>query len=679
MSLHTQPAQFLSSKDSLQLPRSRDLVDVLHAMLVIRRFEELVLQLRSSGQVSGSVHPCVGQEAVPAVVVAGLSSQSRILSTYRGHGWVLAAGAPLDAVLAELMGRAGGVNGGRGGSAYLTAPEYGFLGENSIVAAGLPIANGVAMALAARQSEGIAVVSFGDGATNQGAAHEAFVFAVARRLPVLFVCENNGWSEMTPISETVPQARLFERVAAYGMPARQVSGTDVVALLGESADAQAQVQAGNGPAFLEVLVPRLLGHYNGDIEHYRPQEDRAEHLSRDPIAALSASLLAAGTLTDHDLAALEWSATELVSLAQAGAESMPHPDPRSARLHVVSASAPAAPDSAVVGNSAGPVELKFGLAINRALTRELEERGNVVVFGEDIGTAGGTFGVTRNLLKRFGAERVFDTPISEAAILGAAIGSSLEGLRPIVEIMWSDFLFVAFDQIINQASNVRYVSQGERSAPIVIRMQQGITPGSCAQHSQSIEALLAHIPGIKVGMPSTAQDAYAMTRAAVADPDPVILIEARELYLDSGPVHPDAPLEPTAGARLRRSGSDALIVTWGRMTNAVLEAAQALSAESVDVAVLDLRWISPLDERAIADALARSGGRLLIVHEANLTGGFGAEVAARVAEHHSALLTAPLRRLGLPDVRVPAAPLLQAALVPGPEDIAQAVRELLAR
>jgi 2-oxoisovalerate dehydrogenase E1 component len=214
---------------------------------------------------------------------------------------------------------------------------------------------------------------------------------------------------------------------------------------------------------------------------------------------------------------------------------------------------------------------------------------------------------------------------------------------------------------------------------MVVRMQQGITPGSCAQHSQSIEALLAHIPGIKVGMPSTPQDAYAMTRAAIADPDPVVLIEARELYLDSGPVHLDAPLERTDGARLCRTGPDALIVTWGRMTKAAVDAAETLSSESINVSILDLRWISPLDEAAIARALAASGRRLLIVHEANLSGGFGAEVAARVAEHHFELLAAPPLRLGLPNVRVPASERLQAALVPGPDEIAQAIRELVAR
>ena len=318
----------------------------------------------------------------------------------------------------------------------------------------------------------------------------------------------------------------------------------------------------------------------------------------------------------------------------------------------------------------------LGLAINRALDDELASRPELVVFGEDIAIPGGTFGVTRNLLKKYG-DRVFDTPISEAAILGAALGASLEGLRPVVEIMWMDFLLVAFDQIVNQAANVRYLSAGQLSAPMVVRIQQGAMPGSCAQHSQSLEALLAHIPGIRVGLPSTSQDAYQMLRAAVADPDPVVLVEARRLYLTSSPLDTSVPPESVGGARLRRAGSDLATVTWGTMVDQCLAAADRLQAEhGVSAAVLDLRWLNPLDEAAIARVLRDAGGKLLIVHEANLTGGFGAEVAARIAERHLDLLDAPIRRIGTPDSRIPASPVLQAALIPDAGTIEVAALEL---
>lgn len=651
-----------------------DSVEALRQMLRIRLTEERILALRREDMIAGSVHLCIGQESVPVGVLRALDERDRVLATYRGHGWALACGVPIVDLLAEVLGRATGTNGGRAGSPYLTSPDHRFIGENSIVGAGLPIANGIAMGLVAREAGGVAVVSFGDGATNEGASHEAMVFAVARCLPVIFVCENNGWSEMTPISATVPDVRLHERAAAYGMPGVAVDGTDVHAISEASATAVARARAGAGPTFLEIEVPRLLGHYNGDIEHYRTAEDRQAHERRDPIVVLSSSLLSAGALDEQGLLGMRESVGAEVTDAESLALAAPAPDSEHAASHVVAA-------PAVTNVGALPAtgkHLAYGLAVNRALQTELEERPDVVVFGEDIAIPGGTFGVTRNLRKVHG-ERVFDTPISEAAILGAAIGSSLEGLRPVVEIMWMDFLFVAFDQLVNQAANVRYISRGKVSAPLVIRLQQGVTPGSCAQHSQSLEALLAHIPGIKVGLPSTPHDAYTMLRAAVADPDPVVIIESRALYQTTGPVDVDGPVEPVGGARLRRDGTDMLLVTWGSLTNVVLEAAEKLASRGIEASVLDLRWLAPLDEDAIVSALKRSGGKLLIAHEANVTGGFGAEIAARIVDRHFYQLDGPVVRVGLPDVRVPSSPALQAALLPSADKIVAAAVDLVAR
>jgi 2-oxoisovalerate dehydrogenase E1 component len=256
------------------------------------------------------------------------------------------------------------------------------------------------------------------------------------------------------------------------------------------------------------------------------------------------------------------------------------------------------------------------------------------------------------------------------------VGAALEGLRPIVEIMWADFMLVGIDQLINQAANVRYVGRGKQSAPLVMRCQQGVTPGSCAQHSQSLEALLCHVPGLKVGLPATAQDAYAMLRAAVADPDPCILMEARALYGRSGPVDVQAPIEAVGGARLRRDGGDVAIVSWGRMIHTCLAAADALAQEGIEASVLDLRWLAPLDHAALQHAV-EGCGRVVVVHEANETGGFGAEVAAWISCQCFDSLDAPVLRVGTPDVRMPSAPSLQAALVPDESRISHAVRGLV--
>jgi 2-oxoisovalerate dehydrogenase E1 component len=292
-----------------------------------------------------------------------------------------------------------------------------------------------------------------------------------------------------------------------------------------------------------------------------------------------------------------------------------------------------------------------------------------------VGHAGGIFGVTRTLQDEFGERRVFDMPIAEAAILGSAVGAALEGLRPVVEIMWADFMLVALDQLINQAANVRYVSGGRHGAPLVVRTQQGATPGSCAQHSQSLEALLAHIPGLRIGVPSTPQDAHSMLRAAVADEDPVVLFEARALYQRKQMVRLGGRSEGVGGARVRREGGDLAIFSWGPAVLAAEQAAAALAGRGIEATVVDLRWLAPLDDEAIAAAVERAN-RVLVVHEANLTGGFGAEIAARIGERHFEHLDAPVRRVGAPDVRIPPTPALQEALLPSAASIEEAAERV---
>jgi pyruvate/2-oxoglutarate/acetoin dehydrogenase E1 component len=248
-------------------------------------------------------------------------------------------------------------------------------------------------------------------------------------------------------------------------------------------------------------------------------------------------------------------------------------------------------------------------------------------------------------------------------------------MRPIVEIMWADFMLVALDQLVNQAANVRYVSSGRHGAPLVVRTQQGAVPGSCAQHSQSLEALVAHIPGLRIGVASTPQDAHSMLRAAVADDDPVVLFEARALYQRRQAVSLGGPREALGGARVRREGDDVAILTWGTAALAAEEAADALAARGINATVVDLRWLAPLDDEAIAAAVARTN-RVLVAHEANVTGGFGAEIAARIGERHFGDLDAPVRRVGAPDVRIPPAPALQEALLPSAASIEQAAERL---
>ncbi|MGW2444502.1 alpha-ketoacid dehydrogenase subunit beta [Streptomyces sp. NPDC001675] len=315
--------------------------------------------------------------------------------------------------------------------------------------------------------------------------------------------------------------------------------------------------------------------------------------------------------------------------------------------------------------------LTYAEAVNAALRRALEERPEALLFGEDVAVPGGVFGVTKGLRQQFG-ERVFDTPISESAILGGAVGAAMFGARPIVEIMWADFALVAFDQLVNQAANVRYISRGQLAAPVTVRTQQGSAPGACAQHSQSLEALFAHIPGLRVCMPTTHQDAYDLLLSSIWCDDPVIVIENRTLYhAGKKEIRLDGEVQPIGRAQVRRPGSDITVVTWGSMQGRVLQAAEELAEQGIAAEVIDARWIRPLDLEFVLDSIRRTG-RLAVVHEAHTTGGVGGEIVAAVAEAGVALQAPPIR-IGAPATRIPAAPVLAEAVIPTADRIARTV------
>lgn len=326
-----------------------------------------------------------------------------------------------------------------------------------------------------------------------------------------------------------------------------------------------------------------------------------------------------------------------------------------------------------MSTAADAQELTYIRAVNLALEHALAADPAVVVFGEDVAIPNGPFGATKGLYAAFG-DRVFDTPISETAMVGTALGAAMGGLRPVVEVMYADFLLVAMDQIVNQVANTRYVSRGALTAPLVIRTQQGHTPGACAQHSQSLEALFAHIPGLRVGVPATPADAYAMLRLAIELDDPVMIFEARKLYPTKGSVVADSPDRGLGVSEKLRSGSDITIVTWGTGRQLVDEAL-ALEVGTVSADVIDLRWISPWDSTAVLESVARTG-RLLVLHEANENGGFGAEVVSTVAQGLGSGLRASAR-VGLLGTPVPSTPSLAQAVLPTVARVSSAISSLL--
>jgi 2-oxoisovalerate dehydrogenase E1 component len=640
-------------------------------MAFIRAFESRVLDLTKGPEaaIQGSVHLCAGQETVPVGVMDALQPKDRVIATYRGHGWALESGVAAEAVLGEICQRSIGINQGRAGSALIMGVEGQFVGENSIVGAGVPIACGWALHQKLAGDGGITVVSIGDGAMSQGAVSEAMAFAAAQALPVLIICENNGWSEMTATDAINRGGRLAKRAAAYGIRAATINGDDPAQVRASVVSAAALLRTGDGPAFLEITVPRVWGHYNRDIEHYRPKADRAAAAERDPLRVLRERMVAVDRSRIEVIDAAV--ARRLDAVVSTVLES---PFPNASAHGTVTA--PATQRAPAREARPDAMTMTYQAAVNAALDWALETDSNAVLFGEDVGKAGGIFGASRGLQAKFGIDRVFDTPIAESAILGTAVGAAMAGMHPIAEIMWADFLFVALDQLVNQAANVRYITGGARSVPMVVRTQQGATPGSCAQHSQSVEALLAHVPGLKVGLAASPQDAYDLLLAAIADPDPCVVIEARAMYFDQADVSLHRAPEATGIARRRREGSDAAIITWGTMVPIALEAAAALADLGIDTAVLDLRWLSPIDDDALLRTVEEADGKVVLLHEDNLTGGFGAELFARLHERWRSDRPLRIARVAGDDTRIPSSPRLQRLVRPQVESVTAAVRGL---
>ncbi len=650
---------------------TEELLEMHRRMLVIRGFEERVASLYRDGEIPGFVHLSTGQEA--AAVAAGwpLRRTDVVTSTHRGHGHCLAKGMDPAAMFAELLGREGGSNHGRGGSMHVADPSLGVFGANGIVAAGLPIAVGAAVAATLRGSDDLAVAFFGDGAPAQGAFHEALNLAALWHLPVVFFCEDNGYAEFSPVASQ-HAASLDRRAAGYGVGYVAVDGNDVVASAAVMTDVALAVRSGQGPVVVHAFTYRHHGHYEGDPQRYRAAEEVQRWQARDPILLQGQRLSAVG-VGDGRIKALEASVSRALDEALDGARRLPPPSPATLRDHVLRPPAvrvePGPPDAD------GPVFRTMD-AIGGALEAALEEDPRVFIAGIDVGEGGNVFGLTRGLKDRFG-DRVRDTPISETAVVGMAVGAAMAGLRPVVELMYLDFLGVCFDQLLNQAAKLPYMTGGAASMSLTVRTQFGAGRSSGSQHSQSLEALLAHVPGLVVVMPSTPADAYGLLRSAIDDPNPVIFIENRLLYGMKGPRPPADYRLPIGASTVVRPGSDVTVVSVSRMVHEATAAAQILAEEGTSVEVVDLRTVAPLDVAPVLESVHKTG-RLLIAHEAVVPFGIGAEIAATVAREGFWDLDAPIERVGAVPTPPPYAPELERAWLPDRQDIARAVRRLRA-
>lgn len=648
--------------------------ELLHAygrMYVIRHMEERISTLYAQDAIPGFVHTSIGQEACAVGALLHARVDDVITSTHRGHGHVLAKGLEPRRVLAELMGKETGACHGRGGSMHVADPSLGIFGANGIVGAGLPIAVGAAHALRARGAGDVVVCFFGDGAVATGAFHESLNLAALWRLPVVFFCENNGFSEFSRAEDQHP-VPIAQRALAYGIHTVELDGNDVEAVADGMRGVLERVRRGEGPVLVEASTVRVHGHYEGDQQRYRDAAAMAAEIAAaDPLTITRSRLLARGVSEDK-LATIEQQSIATVDEAEEFARASAEPPPESA-LDFVYAPRHNIPEPAQPGDDR-PVVSQSKI-IRQALGDALAADPSVFLAGIDV-AGGNVFGLTRGLAEAHPG-RVLDTPISETAIMGLGVGSAMAGLRPVVELMYLDFLGVCLDQLMNQAAKLRLMTGGAVTVPMVVRTQFGSGRSSGSQHSQSLEAILAHIPGLTVVMPSSGTDAYGLLRSAIEDDNPVVFIEHRLLYEKKSPVPDESYRLPIGKAHIVRPGTDVTIVAWSRMVTHALEAAETLRAEGIDVEVIDLRTIVPLDRETVLESFARTN-RMVIAQEAVTDFGVGAEIAALAVGPGFWSLDAPVVRVGANYSPAPYAPVLEREWEAGPADIVAAVREVMA-
>jgi 2-oxoisovalerate dehydrogenase E1 component len=644
-------------------------------MLRIRRFEERTIALFAEGEVKGTAHSYIGEEAIASAVCANLERDDYVGSYHRGHGHCIAKGASLHKMMAELMGRATGYCSGLGGSMHIASLDLGILGANGIVGASMPLCTGAALAAKLKGAGQVAVAFFGDGAANQGVFHESLNLAAVWKLPLIFICENNHYALTTSFRASTAIERIADRSTAYSIPGYRVDGNDVTELFETVREVVARAREGGGPSLVEALTYRWGQHsLRANLADPRPRAELEAWQDRDPIKLVETELLDREIEDRDGLKAIAKEVDEEIESAVSFARGGPEPSPQF-MLSAVYAPHRAWPEPRLESTRT----LSFAQAIAEGLRQEMERDDAVIVMGEDVGATGGIFQATAGLLGRFGPERVRDTPISEATFVGCGIGAAIAGLRPVVELQIFDFVALTMDMLVNQAAKFRYMLGGGPRVPVVIRGPQGGGIRLAAQHSQSLEAWFTHVPGLVVVAPSSAADAKGLLVAAIRDDNPVIFLESKLLYLAPPAVVPEQHYAiPLGKGAVRREGRDVTIVATMAMVPRALAAAEQLARDGVSVEVIDPRTLRPLDEDLIL-ASVRKTHRFVVAHEAWTQGGFGSEVASLVSEQAFDWLDAPVVRVGAPPVPMPYNDELERFVIPSQQRIMDAVVALMPR
>ena len=715
-----------------------DALRMFKVMLMNRFFEETIVEMkqgkflpRDGFQFTGATHLSIGQEAVAAGSMAAIRAEDYITSTHRGHGHSIAKGAfriyamsrdelvaflgddkastldddeireraielHLYKTMSELLGKEDGYCRGRGGGMHIADFNAGHLGANAIVGGSYAIGAGAALAQHLLGTGRVVLTIVGDGATNNGIAHEAMNFAVqaqfGKGLPVVFLIENNQYG-MTgqQFMEVTGVRYLAQRGAGYNdinMHAEVVDGMNVLAVHDAVHRAAETCRRGEGPVLLECLTYRYLGHSLSDprTTYRSPAEEKAWR-DRDAISLFRAELVDAGVMSsegaDVETEAVRAKIKDITCRAARADE--PKVEEIEQGLWADSTSAGIGAEWQTT-DLLKPVrrikrmpggKILYRHAVWEALAEEMVRDRRVVLYGEDVADYGGAFGVTMGLIETFGRKRVFNAPISEAGIVGTACGAAMAGLRPVAEIMYIDFIPLALDQLGNQVAKARYMFGGKAKIPMVLRTTIGGGKGYAGQHSQSLESVIAQFPGLKVAAPFTAYDAKGLLKTAIRDDNPVVFIEHQLLYADLGVVPEEEYLVPFGQAAILREGKDITLVSYLYMLKNTLKAAELLKERAgIEADVIDLRTLVPFDTETVARSVEKTG-RCAVIVQSPLTASFAEHVAFEVQSRAFGSLKKPVGIVSAYSVPPPMAACLEQENIPSPERIYRAAIGLL--
>jgi 2-oxoisovalerate dehydrogenase E1 component len=687
---------------------SDDLLAAYRTMLLSRKIDDKEVQLRNGGkiffQISGA-----GHEAV--LVAAGLQLRPGydwFFPYYRDRALCLALGVtPRDMFLGSVGAAEDPANGGRQMPSHWSSRPLNIPSQSSCV--GTHCLHGVGCAEAGLiysrvagiesretryHADQVTYVSIGEGGTSEGEFWESLNTACNAKAPVLFLVEDNGYAISVPVEAQTPGGSISKLVSSFpDLLVQHCDGTDYIAAYRALAEAIGHIRAGKGPALVHATVTRPYSHSHSDDERmYKPPAEREAEAKRDPLVRMRTLLIDEGIATEDELAGMLAAIEREVNEAADSALEAPKPDPSSASRFVYS---PDVDPSSSRFDSDPRTDATPGTmlaSINQTLKDEMGRDARIVVFGQDVADAsrrdalavvdgkGGVFGVTHGLQKLYGEDRVFNSPLAEANIIGRAVGMALRGLKPVVEIQFFDYIWPGFMQIRDELSMMRYRSNNHWSCPVVIRVPiGGYLKGGAPYHSQSAVAIFAHCPGLRVVYPSNAQDAAGLLRTAIRCDDPVLFCEHKHLYRQTYNKRPYPGADytlPFGKAAVVRDGADVVVFTWGALVQrSVFAAQQAQDHDGLSVAVVDLRTIAPCDWETIA-AYTQRTNRVVVAHEDQLTCGFGAEIVARISDELFEYLDAPVKRVAALDTPVAYAPVLEEAILPGSADVLAAIRSV---